>query len=689
MLSVLALAYAAQAQTEAGDLPDTSPDAAGSEVQGLDELYGEAETRSGPARSDPALTTRFRLNGRVLGPETGNRVQFGLMHGTSRNIEPSMSVLIPYDTDVQSSIEDGVGVRRQSGWYFQMQMVDRSRTVEWRRQTPVELIGFDLDLSVTGGCLVPGSPAGALCTFTPGMTVGEDDLDPDTLLPGRFNFDSNFNQRIDPRTHQALKDSEDFLRGDPDLEERVGISLRVPNAGEVLDPSQMSLSSTDRSERVIRRPMLTFSHVDRTLRSNDVGAALAETTRGLVLLEPREWDGYTLAAQIGALFMPGFDANLPSGRGGDPRGDISNNLFLASNNLRMPRESFTMFQTGAGYVAHPDTQPRNADETPAVFYNSFWLGVSPVRTTDQTVTSRFHTTGDREIVQSRYRQGGTGSPLEGIRGRITFIDNVANDLELLELDNIDDLFIQVGLGISRQDAIREQITRQRSTFQYVPHLSFTGNRTDGRSVLRYYAGVINPRDANFYLGADATYQASNNVRVSASVIGYTRPDPDYYSNAEVSIARDFVVEERGVLTLGVSGAIEFDRPNLIAESPGRQDQNDRVDLFGQYRGDWGRVTGRLRASGLRNGNRKHSATFGASVPVAERAQMSVQATPVSNEDAYIQAQVGLAVPIADQANSPVLQAQYARVRYNFGNDAFGQEQRTTEDTFRASLQFEF
>jgi len=689
-LSVMALAAYAQTETEA-PLPESPPATAGAEVQGLDELYRQTEIRSQVARQDPPLTTRFTLNRQVIGPDSQRSARVGLLFGSGRSIEPDAFALIPFDTSIDSSIVDGVGVRRQTGWYAQLQMVDRSRQVEWRRQTPVELIGVDIDLSVTGGCL-PGAPAGAVCTFTPGVTVGENDIDPETLLPGRFIFDSEFGQRIDPRTQQALIDAEGFfVRGDPDLNERVGMSLRLPNTGQVLDDARMPLSGASRTETIRRRPIFTLSKVERTLRSNDVAASLSHTTRSIVLLEPKEWDAYTLGAQFAALVLPSLHGSLPAGQGGAPRGDISNNLFLASNNLRIPQGGFTMFQTGTGRVAHPETRPRNPDETPTAFFNSIWLGVSPVRTTVQSTNRRYSVTGERvfDPDQRFYYEGGTGDPLQDITGRITIIDDIARDISSLELQNIGDLFVQVGLGVSRQSALEELITQQRSRFRYVPHLSFTGNRTDGRSVVRYFMGVLNPRDANFYLGADATYQAANGFRFSASAVGYTNPDPDHFSNIELSIARSFQAGNGGIMTLGVAGALEFDRPALIAESAGTQNQNDRIDLFGQYQADWGRVTGRLRATGLRNGTTRRSATLGASLPVFDRSQMSLQVTPVSNEDAFIQAQIGLAAPISERANSPVFRAQYARMRYNFGNDAFGRNQSASEDTFRASMQFEF
>ncbi len=398
------------------------------DVEELNGLYRGIDRRSEAARRDVPLTTRFWLNGRRLDAESRPSASVGLLYGSDRKNEPVANIVIPLNTEVEASAENGVGLRRQTGWYLGLRTVDETRTVEWRRRVPVELIGFDLDVSVTGACLVPGASAGELCTFTPGITLEEEDIDPDTLVPFRFRFDSDFGDQISPETQQALKDSPGFVRGAADLDERVGISLQIPNAGQVLDESRRSLSDINRKERAVRRPMVTVSRVEQTLRSTDTHASLDHTTRGLVLLKRDEWDAYSIGAQIAAWLLPGMSGALPAGDGGPPQGDISNNLFLAANNLRLPRDGFTMFRTGSGRVTHPETAPRTPDETPVVYYNSIWLGASPIRSVSRTMTSRLRTTGDRNIVESRFRQGGIGDPFEDITGRITIIDEIANEI---------------------------------------------------------------------------------------------------------------------------------------------------------------------------------------------------------------------------------------------------------------------
>lgn len=688
--AVLVICCAADAYAQ-DDAParDAQPSTSAAQLDELNGLYTGIERIREAARRDVPLTTRFELNGRTIDSQSRPTGQLGVLYGDKRRNEPIANVLVPFKTKVESAIENGVGVRRQTGWYVGAQAVDSSRTVEWRSQMPVELIGFDLDLSVTGGCIFPGSSAEDFCTFTPGLTVGEEDIDPNTLTPGRFRFDSSFGEQISPETHQALKDAPGFVRGDPALDERVGISLKVPNAGQVLDASRRSVSGIDREERAKRRAMLTVSRVEQTLRSNDTQASLDHTTRGFVLLERDEWDAYSIVAQLSAWLLPGMDGELQSVAGEVPNTDISNNLFLAANNLRLPTDGFTMFRTGVGHVTHPETAPRNSDETPAVFYNNVWLGVSPVRSVSQSTTTKFRTTGDREFESRQFRQGGTGALFDDFAGRVTLVDEIANDIISLDLESIDDQFVQTGIGISRQDAVAEQITRQRSKFEYVPHLSFTGNRTDGRSVLRYYGGVIDPEDANFYVGTDGTYQFDNGFRISGSAIYYTQPDFDYFSKIELSGARSFEAGDGAIMTLGISGEMQFDRPSIIPESPNAGDQDDRIDVFAQYQAGWGRLTGRVRASGLRDGESESSATIGAAFPMSERSQVSFQVTPVSNESAYVMGRLGVSVPLGTDSGSPVFRAQYARLKYDFGNDPFGQGQSVTEDTLSAAVQFEF
>lgn len=646
------------------------------------------DTRTAPARpEDSPLTTRFTLNGVTVGFEARGIFKIGAFTGNRRNLEPNMNALIGLEAETEASIINGIGVRRQVGWFAQVSTVDRRRTIELRRRTPVELIGFDLNLTVTGGCLAPGAAPGSICTFTPGLTVGPDDLDPATLLPRTVRTDSAFGQQIDPRTHQALQ-SGDFVRSAPDLDERVGLALQIPNAGQIPDGMRMGSSSLGRSEQTRREHVFALSRVEQALQSSDTEAALNRTVRGFVFLEKGAWNRYSVAAQLAAWVLPEMRSTVASA-GGPPSGLISNNLFLAANNVRYPTDSFTMFQTGAARVAHSARQPRTPDETPAVVFNSFWIGVSPVREVSRSVRVEFRPIEPRRVESSSFWQGGVGVQVDDVAGRITVIDDIAREITTLELQNIADLYVQTGINLTRQRAVQEVITRQSSSYKHVPHFSFTGNRTDGRSVVRYYIGVLDPSQANFYAGADYTRLTEGGFRLAASAIAYSRPDRDYYTHAEVSLAQTNQMRNGDVLTVGAVASADFNRPDLLADTQGLQDGADRVTLFGQLRGDWGSLTIRTRASNLRSNDKAAALSLGAALSVFDRASLSLEATPRSTEDAYVQLRLGFSIPIAPQANAPVFRIQYARVRYDFSRDTFGQRERSSEDTLLAGMQVTF
>jgi hypothetical protein len=642
-----------------------------------------------PQRTDSSsLTTRFSLNGTVFDAGSLASGTLGFQSGEKRNTLPTGEISVPFKVDIESSVIDGVGVRRQLGWYAQLKSFKRESTVQWERETPVTLLGYNLDLTVTGNCVIPnaGTDASDLCTYTPGISVADTDIDTETLVPNSFRFDADFGSTISQSTSDALR-LPGFQRGVAD--EPVGISLRIPNSGDVVDPSRMRQVSADRTESGVNRPILTLSRVDQTVRSSDTRASLDRTVRGLVFLEPKEWDSYTFAAQLAAFVLPKWNGKINSDEGSHPRNDISNNLFFASNNLRLPKDSLTMFQTGAGYVKHSSVPVRFAKETPTAFYNSFWLGVSPVRTVRQTVSTALTRVGKRTVISGNYKEGGTFGSLEDVTGQISIIDILANEIDSFNIGEIVDVYVQAGLEVTEQPAISKTIQTQVSTFAYVPHLSLSGNRTNGNSVLRYYAGALDPSDSNFYFGADYSYVSDNGVKLSVGAVNYSNPNYDYYSMAEADVSRSFAVGKGDVLAVGLSGKVEFDRPSLIPSLAAVSNGSDRIEMHGSYKADWGALIARAKASGIRKGPLERSVSVGATFPLSDQTQISIQITPYSELDAYVVAGVGLKIPLTSISGSPVFQGQFAKVKYNLGDDAFGQGQSVTENTFQASFQYHF
>jgi len=81
----------------------------------------------------------------------------GFQSGEKRNTLPTGEISVPFKVDIESSVIDGVGVRRQLGWYAQLKSFERESTVQWERETPVTLLGYNLDLTVTGNCVIPNA----------------------------------------------------------------------------------------------------------------------------------------------------------------------------------------------------------------------------------------------------------------------------------------------------------------------------------------------------------------------------------------------------------------------------------------------------------------------------------------------------------------------------------------------------
>jgi len=116
------------------------------------------------------------------------------------------------------------------------------------------------------------------------------------------------------------------------------------------------------------------------------------------------------------------------------------------------------------------------------------------------------------------------------------------------------------LDVTRQDAIRRVTSTETTDYRLVPHLSFSGNRTGGEDVLRYYAGIILSDEANAYIGTDYTLATEDGWNAYARLDLYSAPDLDYRSEAEVRGSRTFTVNPERLITVGASaitGAGQF------------------------------------------------------------------------------------------------------------------------------------
>jgi hypothetical protein len=658
-----------------------------------EDLYGDetVRTQAGGGQTTPRvapLTSTFLLNGDRIDHRFSGAATLGGHLGDRRNALPAFEGAFAYAKNLTEELEGNLYVRNQAGWYVQGRTVERRREITAVRAEAVDLTGFRLQLSLTGRCVLPGAAPGSLCTYTPGLRVDPDSLDPDFLVPSRFIIDSHVGDEISPELQEALK-APGWQRG-IEGEPPVGIDLDLPNAGFMSSEQRAPHNSAHRSKRVRHRPVFALSRVEQNLYSNDTHGALDRTVRGIVALEPDEWTWEALAAQIAGWLLPSGSARLEEG-GDKPNLSLSNNLFYAANNVRLRADSFTVFHTGLSRIEHATAPVRRASDTPPAWYNSIWLGFSPARRHTSESRAWLQPAAERRTKTSVFAQGGTEAPISELMihldGKIE-IAGVDDPLTKIDLESIGDLFVQVGLDHTQQEAELVRRTRTVSETRLVPHLSISGNRTDGTSVARYYGGALLAEETNAYVGADYTLNSEKGWHAHIGGVFFTRPNYDYYSELRGRIARTFTIAEDRKITLGTSGSYEIDRPDINNHLINGRSRT-RLNVIGQYE------TGPLRLSLQQSvandpwNSDALSTTIGLRYQAASRLTLAGQVTPYSEESSYVAARLGLSWRIPDEADRFALDLGWERRNYRIGFDSFDAPLETREDLFTIGLSTRF
>jgi hypothetical protein len=397
--------------------------------------------------------------------------------------------------------------------------------------------------------------------------------------------------------------------------------------------------------------------------------------------------------QLAAWLLPSAPAAVDYSAG-TPNSRVSNNMFSALANARVPANSFTMFQTGRADVVHATTPPRSAAETPVAQYWGFWMGMSQVRDVTTRNRTQIIPVGERiSINDPIFRQGGLGTPFEDLVDLgVTMFDQIDDSVTAVDFQNIDDLFIQVGLDVSTQEAIRRMTSTETTAYKLVPHLSFSGNRTGGEQVFRYYTGVVLADETTAYVGADYTLSTESGWNAYARMDIYTKSIQDYVSEAELRASRTFTINPQRQFTIGAGAVAALDDFETMANGTGLGigDNDMRADFVGRWREGPLDMTIRQRYSQATGSDDwQESTTFGVSYAASNTISLTAQITPYSTEDSYVEAALGVNMRLAEGANAPTLQAQYSRATYDVGTDGNGDRRSTTNDIFGAQIQFRF
>ncbi len=644
------------------------------------------------------LDQQFTYNGVSLGFEEGVLFDLGLQASNDQN-----TVLRGTLTDVGNvereqafeQTDDGQRfMSRQSALIFQLDTTDDKRVVTQTFEEAGDLIGFRLDLSLTGQCILPGSTAGSFCSYTPGIATIDGAIDPDLLVPNDFLISSDVGEEISEELHDSLF-ADGFQRGE-DIAggPLVGISFDVINGGFAPDANPSNLSAS-RTEDTSVRFVPSLAQVEQTLATNSTEAAATRSVRAFVLPDDDddddddEIDDVYLLMQLAAFALPTANAQVAY-TDGRPNTNVSNNLFLAMSNARVPAESYTIFQTGRADVTHSDTPPRSAAETPVAQYRGIWMGMSPVRTDSTTQRLQFVQTGDRiSINPPVFEQGGIGTPFEDLLDLdITLIDQFDQSITAVDFQNVDDLFVQFGLDVTNQDAIRRLTTTSTIDYALVPHLAFDGNRTGGESVFRYYAGVLFADETNAYVGADYSLSTESGWDAYARLDLYSAPDIDYKSELELRGSRTYRINPDRQIIVGASSLIGLDN-QVLNNGIDQLDDPAQLNIFGRWQEGPASYSISHRLSSNEIGESDTSTTLGVRYQIDNRVSLTAQATPWSTQDSFIDAAIGANFRMDELPGEPVLNVQIARARYEIGSSSFGETVGVTDTVLNVGFKFEF
>lgn len=681
-VSLLCLPVQGQAQTSETESQDL--------VQ--DDLEPSLSQTAPPQVGTTRLDQQFVLNGVPLSFEDGTIFDLDLQASDTQNTVARGTLTdvrrVERDQTFEHTSDGQRFMSRQSALIFQLDTMDSQRVVTQTFEETGELIGFRLDLSLTGQCILAGSTADTYCTYTPGISTIDGAVDPDLLVPNDFLISSDVGEEISRELHESLF-ADGFQRGE-DIAggPLVGVSFDVINGGFASDTDPSNLSAS-RSEDTSVRLVPSIALVEQTLATNSQEAAATRSVRAFVLPEPSEINDVYMLMQFAAFALPTANAQVGY-TDGAPDTSVSNNLFLALSNARVPAESYTIFQTGRAEVVHSKTPPRSAAQTPVARYHGMWMGMSPVRSVASTQRLQFIQTGDRiSINDPVFEQGGIGTPFEDLLDLdIALVDQFDQSITAVDFQNVDDLFVQFGLDVTRQDATRRVTTTSTTDYRLVPHLVFDGNRTGGESVFRYYAGVLFADETNAYVGADYSLATESGWGAYARLDLYSAPDLDYKSELELRGSRIFRINPDRQIIVGASGRMGLDNQVL---GNGSDDLEDPVELnvFGRWQEGPASYSISHRVAHDENGDTDKSTTLGFRYRFNDRVSLTAQATPWSTQDAFIDAAIGANFRMDGLPGDPVMNVQIARARYDIGSSSFGETVGVTDTVLNVGFKMEF
>ncbi|GAX34638.1 hypothetical protein [Nodularia sp. NIES-3585] len=614
-------------------------------------------------------TTTIPLNGVLINHLTDRQFSVGSSFSNNQNTTFDINGLFKLNGQVKENLTtNNIFTVDQIGEYLQLQTLRQKREITVDLREPRTMLGTQIQLSMTGSCILPGGNPDQICTYVPGLKSGE--INPDTLTPSRIFQTAQVGDVVETETLTAIREP-GFQSGANGQE--VGIDLLLPNTGSFPGNSDGNQLSISRREEIENTPAATYSRLRQIVKVNDREAVMGRTVRGFSFILNDDNTLLNTALQLGYNFLPDIVPNIASSEN-RVNSNVNNNLFLAANNARLPASSLTAYHGGIARAQSVPLRAVNLSQVPAATFNSIWLGASPIVKRRSDITNRLEQISPQTVLTSGGGEGGYDS-------NVSFFSNINNQtFAAVDLQNY---YTQVYVTMFNQEINNVTSNRYREETKYAPHLSFTGNVTGTQEAVRYYTGVISADEIKAYGGVDFSRNTSNGWNFSGGVIGYINPDIDYYSQITGSVGRRirFSRNSNLVISTGVNYAFDREtRPNDFVNSMTLRARANFGNVwfgFTNYFGDIipDSVKNTLVTSfGIQfNNNFSLSAYYN---PLNENASRSVYGA-------------GARFRLGTNQNSPTLNLSWRNNEYDYGRDSADNELKINENIFTVLLRGNF
>ncbi|MCW5206066.1 hypothetical protein VU08_03915 [Desulfobulbus sp. F5] len=638
----------------------------------------------------PVNVTRTALNWHVVdhiaegqadvGIIYGDNFDIGTIYGDHRKENIFLNLTYTVSSKVEQSLsDDQIFTSDYQGKYLQFKTATKNNEIILTETSPQTMMGMGLQMSFTGSCSVldPNAPPDKQCAFTPSLITDRNSIDPKYFVPTRIEQKGNIGDEISEKSIAVLAQPGFQSRGADG--QYIGLDLYLPNIGATPGNSISDTSSMKRKEKIENTALAGYSRVRKIIRSNYAKSVMGVTVHGFGGV----WDGDNIEINMplaaGAQILPDVDPSLV---GSDKKANtnINNNLFNAASNTRLPDNSWTIYQAGLGSADHASVQDGLA-VLPRAYFNTLWLGLSPVRETSSSYRFYYDPVGPERVLT---HVGGEG----GASANISFLS--ATDQQTINSQALDEFYVQAYLTMYARDVNFIGITTLNYETVYYPHLSYSGNLTGTSYAWRYYTGLLFTDIIKSYIGTDYTRHFWKNWLYTGAVIGYLNPDQDYYSRLESELSRRIGTWRKNTASVFTGFRYAFDR----------QDKDDMLDLTDYLRdpvdnvfnigvglnlNSWAEVKVAYNVGDVLPDSVDSSWSVSGNIKASDYIILQAFFTPYTSQESYgCSASIDLESILSKKAN---LMLGWKHQTYEYGSDPFDHQMTTEHDYYTLGFSY--